>query len=133
MIRIANERNRFTRFNGIMLTELGDDYAVLEHEITPDSLNLLGVVHGGLIATMMDFACGAAARSDGQTHVTASMEIKYISNVSSGKLIARSEMISRGRKLSNVRVKVTDYDSGKLIAEGMATYYCVGHADPVVE
>ena len=124
-MQIANEFNPFTRVNDIMLTGLSDGCAVVEHEVKRESLNYNGVVHGGLIATMIDFAGGAAARVDGRTYVTSDMDVKFISNISAGKLVAKSEIVSRGGTLCNVHIRVTADEGKKLIADGTGTYFCL--------
>ena len=126
VMRVANEFNPFTRVNDIMLTELSDGRAVVEHEVKRESLNYNGVVHGGLIATMMDFAGGAAARGDGRMYVTSDMNVNFIGNIGSGKLTAESDIVSRGGTLCNVHMRVTAEDGKKLIADGTGTYFCIG-------
>ena len=51
------------------------------------TLNLQGVLHGGMIATLADTAAGLAVRTEltpGRTHVTTSLTVQYLPSGRSG-------------------------------------------------
>ena len=123
-IERVNAHNHYMAHSGIKITELSFEHAVAEVELIEERTNLFGMAHGGLVCTMMDCAAGILARSDGRKYVTSSMELKFIGNVTGGKIYAKSSVISRGRKLCNLLVQVTS-EEGKLLSEGMATFYCI--------
>ena len=74
----TNQENRFMVHNGMRLVVLEADRAVVELEVGPESLNLLGAVHGGVYFTMADCAAGAAARSGGSAYVNCDADIHVI-------------------------------------------------------
>jgi len=50
-------------------------------DAAPHHLNLQGVLHGGMIATLADTAAGLAVRTEltpGRTHVTTSLTVPYL-------------------------------------------------------
>ncbi len=75
--------------------------------------NALGTVHGGVIATLIDIATGAAVHSllkAGQGFTTLTLEVKYhrAITVSAGRLTATAEVIARGREIATAEARVID-------------------------
>ena len=52
--KIKHESNGFIRHNGIRIVSVDEERSVLEAEITDDSRNVWGSVHGGFLYTMAD-------------------------------------------------------------------------------
>ena len=65
-----NEFEGFNSHNHIVVTEVGDGTSIVEVKLAPESLNPLGMAHGGLIFTLCDVATGVAARTGGRITVT---------------------------------------------------------------
>ena len=63
MVNDTNQKNSFMLHNGIQLTKMERDHAVVEADLTTWNRNLYGAVHGGMFLTMADCAAGGAARS----------------------------------------------------------------------
>ena len=55
-INELNQAGGFNHFNGIMILDWQDGLASLQVDLTHNHLNPLGLVHGGLYATMLDVA-----------------------------------------------------------------------------
>ncbi|MFN9358702.1 MAG: PaaI family thioesterase [Alphaproteobacteria bacterium] len=75
--------------------------------------NALGTVHGGVIATLIDIATGAAVHSllkAGQGFTTLTLEIKYhrAVTVNAGRLACTAEVIARGREIATAEARVVD-------------------------
>ncbi|MGN0969370.1 MAG: PaaI family thioesterase, partial [Evtepia sp.] len=64
-INATNSKNSFMLHNGIRLTQMENDYARVEADLTRVNRNLYGAVHGGMFLTMGDCAAGGAARTNG--------------------------------------------------------------------
>ena len=67
--------NPFMAYNHIQITVIGEDangdhYAEVSVELRPESMNLHGAVHGGLLYGLADCVAGIAARCDGSDYVT---------------------------------------------------------------
>lgn len=116
-------RNSFMTYNGIEPVSVGKNHSEIQTELRKEGKNLSGYAHGGLLATMADCAAGMAVRGDGRNYVTQNMNITYISNIQSGQIFARGEVIHRGRRLSLVRIQILD-GAGKLLAEASVNMFC---------
>jgi acyl-CoA thioesterase len=90
-------------------------------EVKPFHINGVGLVHGGALFTLADFAFAAAANSHEEVAVAINASISYLKGVKAGTLYAEAEEISNSRKISTYSIRVTD-SSGQLIAlfQGMA-------------
>ena len=124
----TNLGNHFMVHNGIRLTEMREDHAVVELETRAESQNLFGAVHGGVFLTMADCAAGAAARSRGTRHVTLSSNMQFFRNSEHSRIKATASIRNRGKTICTVVVDVTDGD-GKLLAGGTITMFAVGKLD----
>jgi uncharacterized protein (TIGR00369 family) len=85
---------------------------------------LAGVVQGGLIVTLADYAIYRAVSSllgPGQQTVTLELKVNFIAPARDGSLTATARVISGGRQVMVADVEVTDQRS-TLIARGLGTY-----------
>lgn len=127
-LRQTNEENLFMRHNGILLTAMERDYAKVEADLTKESQNLYGLVHGGMFLTMADCAAGGAARSNGMRYVTVSNSFEFFRNTKDTHLTAEGHVKSRGTTLCVVEVEIRD-SKEKLLCSGTFTLFCVGKLD----
>lgn len=83
--------------------------------------NTHGIVHGGLMMTMIDLALVAAAKVEAADRfVTVSLNSEFVSAGHTGDLIeARGTLIRRGRSLSFVQGQVTVSDRILLTASAV--------------
>jgi len=66
-----------------------------------------GVVHGGVIASLLDEACVYAGRSLAETLVTAELSVRYRKPVPVGREVAvHGEVLEQRRKVLKVRAKL---------------------------
>ena len=112
------DRCPFNHANGIYAAEVREGYARVEAELTPDSMNIWGVPHGGLLFAMADVASGLAAQSvhNGRT-VTVSANINFLRSGRSRHLIAEARERKSGRSTGFFDVDITD-SSSLLLATG---------------
>jgi acyl-CoA thioesterase len=113
--------DRFALHAGIELLEVTSGRAKVKMEVKPFHINGVGLVHGGALFTLADFAFAAAANSHEESAVAISASISYLKAVRSGTLYAAAEEISNSRKISVYSIKVTD-ENNTLVAtfQGMA-------------
>lgn len=123
-LEYINKFNHFMIYNGITITKVEKDLSEAELVVGPNSLNPLGTIHGGLYFTMADCAASAAARSDGLNYVTLGSSFDYIRSAGSGTVRAVAEVRHRGKTVCRVAARVVD-DSGRVLAEGNFTMYCL--------
>jgi len=113
--------DKFALHAGIELLEVNSGTAKVRMEVKPFHINGVGLVHGGALFTLADFAFAAAANSHEEVAVAINASISYLKGIKAGTLYAEAEEISNSRKISVYSIKVTD-EAGQLIAmfQGMA-------------
>ena len=114
-VRSCLEKDGFAATNGIVLVEMRLGYAKAQLKIEARHLNGIGIVQGGAIFTLADFAFAAASNSAGQVAVGINTNLSFLKAARSGTLWAEAAEISRSRRISTCTVRVTD-DAGELIA-----------------
>lgn len=87
--------------------------------------NPIGLVHGGFAATLLDSCMSCAVHTllaADETYVTTDLHISFIKAIMPGKgrVTARGEVTSRGRRLATARGTLVDAE-GRLLASGSAT------------
>ena len=92
--------------------------------ISENSLNPYGIVHGGLIFSMGDTVMGITIRSTGRDTVTLDGTINYLKPGKGKYLIATSEVIKVGKTTSVLMANIYN-DKEELIAVMSATYYFI--------
>lgn len=109
---------------GLEILERRPGYAKGMIEIKPWHLNVLGVVHGGVVFTLADTVSGTAAATGHEYGVpTVSGNINYLkAGRNTSKLIAEAQEIKNGYTFSVVDCKVFD-DRENLLATTTMTFY----------
>lgn len=108
--------DRFTKFVGIEEVLLEDEGRIrAEIEIQNHHLNEGGVVHGGLLATLLDVVMGSAVVSTidlegGEWCATQSLTTDFIRPGTEGTLYAIGEVDRRGQLAANAIGTVLDED-----------------------
>lgn len=110
-----NNNDLFCRHCGIELTHITPGEAEAELTITPDMMNSRGVVQGGAIMTLADFAFAGASNAMGHTTVSTGLNINFIRPGSGKKLIAKAQKIHHGRSTCLYQVDVFN-EENKLVA-----------------
>lgn len=86
-----------------------------------EHLNPHDTVHGGLLATMLDVAMGAAvAEAGGRSPATVALSVTYLEPGRAGLLEATARVRKRGKRLIVVEGEVTQ--DGEVLADGLATF-----------
>lgn len=117
--------NPFMVHNGVELLRDEDGSYFTRAQIEPVHHNPYGIAHGGLLYTMADIASGVTARQYGTNPVTLDSDFHFLSNVSTGTLTARAEVVRAGRTVAVVRARITN-ETGKILADGTFTFYYKG-------
>lgn len=116
----ADRRPGIGKTLDIRLASAEDGLVVLEASPDVNVYNPIGTVHGGFVATMLDFACGYAALSKlapGQSFTTIELKISYHRAVTrdTGMVRAEGRVITAGRRVAFTEAKLVDA-SGKVHA-----------------
>ena len=118
------KNNAFMHYTHISVDLVEKDHALTSMEIFPEGLNPFGMVHGGLLDTMLDNAAGSAVHTDGRSYVTQTCTLHFLRNQSEGEIQADARVRHRGRSTCLVAVDILGEDE-KLLATGEFTFFCV--------
>lgn len=107
------------------LAAADDGRVVFEGEPGMESLNPLGIVHGGWVLTVIDSACGCAtmtALEPGVSYTTLETKVNMTRAIkpNSGLYRCEGKLLARGRQIITSEAVVTGPD-GKLYAHGTST------------
>jgi len=105
------------------LDQIDIDRAAVVIQLADCHLQPYGIVHGGVVATIIDTATFWAAflrlpEADGLVNVD--LKLNYLKSIVGGKLIARGNCLRPGRSISYSEASVYDEDEN-LIAHGTST------------
>ena len=108
------------------LEEWRDGYVRIGLELKHHHLNRAGVVHGGLLATLLDHAggfCGVYCDNPAKRRysMTLSMTCNFVAQARSGFLITTGELAAGGSKIYFARTEVRTQE-GILLATGSSTH-----------
>lgn len=114
------ERDRFAAHCGLELLSVTPGRARARLAIDERHLNGLGIVQGGAIFTLADFAFAAASNSHGTVAVAINVSISFIKATRMGILYADARELSQTRKLGSYTVEVRDeHDELIAVFQGM--------------
>ena len=92
-------------------------------EAADHHLNLQGLLHGGVIATLADTATGLAVRTmvpAGRRHVTVQLDVHYLRPGAPGRVTAVGTTVRVGTSIGYAEADVLDA-KGRLLARATAT------------
>lgn len=104
----------------------GPDGARVTMQVGADHTNRHGMMHGGLIATVLDTAMGATAswlRGEGGAipFSTITMTVNFVAPMPMGQIIAEGRVIGGGFKTVFVEARAHS-DTGTLVAQATGTF-----------
>ncbi len=108
---------------GVRDQQADDGRARLELDASDRHLNPAGTVHGGVLATLVDTAMGAAVRSStGEDDVpaTSQLTVTYLRPGSPGPLVVTAEVRKQGEHLTVCEAEVEQ--DGKALVHAVATF-----------
>ena len=112
---LKNFNNGFIKHNGIKVNKLDFREAIVEYDVKESGLNPYNMVHGGMILSLADTACGILSCMSGRASVTTSSTINYINAAKCKKLYAKAKVLKEGKKIGYYEASVYD-ENNTLIA-----------------
>lgn len=110
---------------------LGFEMALLEPGVATATLtaeehhrNPHGVVHGGVLFTLVDTSMGKATTSvlgDGERCATIEIQIRFLRAVFAGGVVATTRVVHRGSRVVQLASEVVD-DAGRLVATATGSF-----------
>ena len=114
-VRRFLQRDAFAQHVGIELVDVAPGRAAVRLRIAPRHLNGAGVVHGGAIFSLADFAFAAASNSHGTIALAINASVSFVKAVTGGVLTAEARESSLNPKLATYDIEVKD-ETGDLVA-----------------
>lgn len=108
---------------GMRIADLDFDNACIELELDERHMQPFGVVHGGVLATLIDtatFWAGFLRLPEDAGLVNVDLKLNYLKSVTGGRLRAQGRCLRAGRQLSYTEAGVFD-EGGELVAHGTST------------
>ena len=117
--------NELAKILGMQITRFEDGNCTVELTVGAQHLNMAGVAHGGVHATLLDTSMGGTLVSiieEEEWCATAQLDISYLNAVREGVcLIATSEVVRRGRHIAHVE-GILETADGTRVASAKGTW-----------
>jgi len=114
----------FYRWSGMQILDVEDGSVTVALDLAEHHLNLQGLAHGGIIATLADAAMGLGLRSaleSGRRHVSVEIGVHYLRPVTRGRVRAVGHAVRIGREIAYAQADVLDAND-RLLARADGTY-----------
>ena len=108
---------------GLVIAALDFDSCRIELTLRKDHLQPFGIVHGGVLATLIDtatFWAGFMRLPEDAGLVNVDLKLNYLKAVTRGNLRAEGRCLRAGRQISYTEASVLD-EAGELVAHGTST------------
>lgn len=117
--------NNLAESLGMVITDFTEHSCVVELTVGEMHLNMGGVAHGGIHATLLDTAMGGtlvSIISKNEWCATAQLDISYLNPAKEGDhLISSAEVVRKGRHLAHVEGYLVT-EEGERIASAKGTW-----------
>ena len=123
-VEAAREGVPFLKLLGIEVESVGAGTATLAVPVRHELMRNDGIVHGGVMASLIDSAFAFAIipiLADGERTVTVDLTIHYLRPLSSGVAKASARIVRAGRRVITVSADLFD-ENDKLAATALSTY-----------
>ncbi|MFX1378523.1 MAG: PaaI family thioesterase [Promethearchaeota archaeon] len=119
LIKLLYDKIPFYSTLGFELQEIANGRAHFEIEIRKE-LTQNGMIHGGVLASLIDSTCACAALSlilpDGYV-TTIDLQVEFLKPVSKGRLKAKAKCLKSGKNIFFCKAKIWN-EIGDLISTG---------------
>jgi uncharacterized protein (TIGR00369 family) len=108
---------------GMMIVEADEGRALFDVTPGEQHYNPIGTVHGGIAATILDSAMGAAIHTTlpaGWSAGTLDLSVRFLRPISAqtGRVLCEGVVMHRGRSAATAEGRLWAEESGKLLAHG---------------
>ncbi|CAM3493401.1 PaaI family thioesterase [Marinicrinis lubricantis] len=117
----------FWGYIGCKLKHADKRSATLYLEIEPHHLNVMGILHGGVISTLIDNCMGIAAMMarPGEKVVTSHLNLHFLAQAEGSEIWTYANIVHETRKSLTIEAQVKDKD-GRRLAMATGTFRSVG-------
>ena len=123
ILRFLNDNDHFAKENGMVVTRLEEGASEAVLTASERHFNGVGIIMGGALFTLTDFAFAAALNSFGFRAVGMNASTSFLKpgkGVPGAKFTARAKVVSRTRRTGVFDVNVYD-DENRLLAHSLMT------------
>lgn len=116
----------FYKLLGMEILEIKENYSKLRIPWKNDLLQLQGVAHGGVLASIADAAVAIALFSlvDLNTIIsTIELKVNYLAPIKSGEIVAEGRIVHKGSRIALGEVDVRN--EGRLVGKALSTYMII--------
>ena len=123
---MAKEQNAHNPFGALLALEHkeeGDGWSRTEMPVRRELFNPHGVLHGGVVFSLVDTCMGRALYTrmqTGESCATIEIKLNFIRPVTGGRLVCETHVLHRGRTTAVLDSNVLC--EGKLVAKAQGTY-----------
>jgi uncharacterized protein (TIGR00369 family) len=119
----ASAEPTFWGFLGCEFVSLQDQIITIALDAKPHHLNPIGIVHGGVLSSLLDNAMGIVvmmARPEEKV-VTTNLNVNFVAPLYEGRLLVTAELVHQSRKMITAQGRVLDRE-GNLGTIGTGTF-----------
>lgn len=127
LTRLAEQaQSTFWGLLGCEVVQADANKAAIRLDTAERHLNLLGIVHGGVLMSLLDNAMALVVMlaNANERAVTANMNTHFLKSSKGGLLVCEAELIHRSRRTLTLQGQVKD-DAGALLAWASGAYRIV--------
>jgi len=118
-----SEEHPYHRFIGVKVEKAAGGMCRMRFSPSENTLNMAGVVHGGIYYTVLDLAAFLASASlfaDDQLTVTSDINVSVMKAVAAGEMTVEAKVLKMGRRSCFIDSRIFDRD-GDMAAIGRIT------------
>ena len=116
----------------MQMVDIGVGFAEIEIAIAKKHKQLLGVVHGGVLASLIDtvafWAVYFGIQQPDQWYTSVDLKVNYLAPAVAGKLIAKGRQIKVGKKICYASAEIFD-SNAQILAHGSSTMMILPNKD----
>lgn len=121
----AEPHSPFNSHMGFTITDWGMDHIRVEMALRPEHMNRTGMVHGGVLASLLDMTCGHSGiyPMDGQRRysMTLSITTQFVGQATGDRLICTARRSGGGNAVYFAAGEVRDL-AGSVVATATGTF-----------
>ncbi len=127
LMDVMNAPGQFSAEVNVRIEKLAVGYAEGVLDVHPENLNMMGIIHGGCLATLADTVAGMAVIAAGRTAVTVNYSLNFLRPAIGKQIRCVATADKLGQTLCVMRVELFNDDS-KPVAGGTFTFF---RGDPI--
>jgi len=122
-IKEALNSSPFYRLLGMEVVDIKENYSRLRIPFKKELLQIQGVAHGGVVASIADAAVAIALFSLVDLNdilSTIELKVNYLAPIKSGEIVAEGRIIHMGSRIAVGEADV--WNEGRLVGKALSTY-----------